>query len=117
MKCIFRTTDTSPGPIKFQRKVSNEDQQKRHSLDSIYSTKSSSSYESSDSGRSSMAESSSSLESVSERTDRELKCIYESDVNGPVSSVSKFKTSHIMKIHGDSGKSNREWNSQASPPR
>ena len=117
MRCIFRTTDTTPGPIKFQRKVSNESPQKRHSLDSIFSAKTSSGYESGDSGRSSMVESSSSLESVSERTDRGLKCIYESEVNGQTSSGSKIKTSHIMKSHRDSGRANREWNIQTSPPR
>ena len=117
MKCIFRTKDTSPGSIRFHRKVSSESPQKRHSLGSIYSPKSSSSSESSDSGRSSMVESSSSLESVSERTDKTLKCIYKSEVNGPVSNVTNYTTSHILKTSGDSWKPSKNWNSHASPPR
>lgn len=117
MKCIFRTTDTSPGPIRFQQKIENEDSQKRHSLGSIISFGSSSGYGSCDSERSFMIESSSSSESVSQGSDRGLKCIFESEMNGPQSTKSKSKTSHVLWSHGDVRRGGADWKGRVSPLR
>lgn len=100
MRCIFRTSDTSSGPIKFLHKPPNENSQKRHSIGSIIPTESSSSYETGGSGRSSMIGNSSSLESVSEQKDMGLKCVYQSEMNGP-KIVSRLKTSHVLTAKAD----------------
>ena len=108
MTCIFKTTGTSPGPIKFQPKPPNETPQKRHSLGSITPTKSSSGYESTDSGRSSMMESNSSLESISEHNDRGLKSVHQSEEDELERTSAKLKTSHVIRSHSDVGRVSRD---------
>ena len=110
MRCIFRSTNTNPGPIRFLHKDINENievtPEKRHSLGIITSTKStgSSGYQSGVSEKISMIESSLSLESVTDQTDGGLKCVYQSEVNGPLRTTPKWKTSHVMRSHSDVGK-------------
>ena len=120
MRCIFGTTNTNPRPVKFHRKNLNENTQstpeKRHSLGSITPTINSSGYQSSVSERISMIESSSSLESITEQTDKGLKGIYHSEVNGSLTSPSNLKTSHVMRSHSDAVNENRNWK-RSSPVR
>lgn len=101
LKCIFKTTNTSPGPIKFLRNNSDDNTpprviQKRHSSGAIETQSDSSGY-SSNSG------SSTGLDVVSENSGLSsgLKCVYQS--SGTSTSRPRKPTAPVARSHSDVG--------------
>lgn len=99
LKCIFKTSNTSPGPMKLQRHSTGETPspqrlfQKRNSAGSIDSLGSSSGY-SSNTGSSSSSE----LRPVYENSsDMGLKCVYQSGRD------QETKTSPVIRSNSDGG--------------
>lgn len=99
LKCIFKTSNTSPGPMKLQRHSTGETPspqrlfQKRNSAGSIDSYASSSGY-SSNSGSSSSSE----LKTVHENSsDMGLKCVYQSGRD------QEKKVSPVIRSNSDGG--------------
>lgn len=99
VKCIFKTTNTSPGPIKFQRNSADNGTpprmfQKRHSNGGLENQ--------SDSGYNSNSGSSTGLDVVSENSGASsgLKCVYQSSAN----SKPKRNSAPVARSHSDAGK-------------
>lgn len=102
--CIFKTTNTSPGPIKFQRNNNNDETsplakvfQKRHSSGGLETHSDSSGY-------SSNAGSSNGLDVVSENSGGNsgsgLTCVYQSNVNNKP----KRASAPVSRSNSDAGK-------------
>ena len=104
VKCIFKTTNTSNGPIKFVRNNIEESTppqkvfQKRHSSSGLETQSDSSSGYSSNSG------SSTGLDVVSENSglNSGLKCVYQS--SGAHTIRPKKKSAPVARSHSDAGK-------------